>query len=259
MKLVTENLSFAYGKMDVLKNISLELSPMVTIIIGPNGAGKSTLIKCIGGVLPTAGSILLDGRPIGPQYKEFPGRMMSYLPQSSANDAGITVFEAVLLGLLDSLSLRVGKDELEKVEEVLKELEMEDIAHRQLNELSGGQQQMAYIAQAIIKDPKVILLDEPLNGLDIHHQFEILNLVSALTSRKEIITVMAMHDLNLAAKYADCIVVMNKGEVQSFGQPSDVLTREMIRTVYRVEAEVTTDARGIPFINPIECLSPRSR
>jgi iron complex transport system ATP-binding protein len=259
MKLIIDDLSFSYDRIDVLKGINLQVEPMVTVVIGPNGAGKSTLIKCVAGLLPAKGNILFDGNKIGAGYKEFHTRVMSYLPQTTSNYSTITVFEAVLMGMLNSLSLRVGDKELEQVDKVLKDLEIQDISHRQLNELSGGQQQMVYVAQAIIKNPKVILLDEPLNSLDIHHQFEILNLVRQLTFQKKMITIIAMHDLNMAAKYADCIVVMNKGQIHSYGSPSDVLTTEMIRKVYRVEADVAIDGKGIPFINPIQCLSSMSR
>lgn len=249
MKLEIDNLSFNYGKTEILKNIKLNLAPMTTAVIGPNGAGKSTLIKCVAGLLPSKGDVFLDGCRLGPSHKGFYTQLMSYLPQTAATYTSITVFETVLLGMISSLSLRVSEQELEKVDEVLKYLGIRDISQRRLNELSGGQQQMVYIAQAIIKAPRILLLDEPLNSLDIHHQFEILNILSDLTREQDIITVIAMHDLNLAARYADYVVVVNNGRIYSSGNPSAVITKQMIKEVYQVDAEVKADEDGITMIH----------
>lgn len=110
---------------------------------------------------------------------------------------------------------------------------------------------MISLAQAIIKDPKVLLLDEPLNNLDIYRQFEILDIIKKLTCENEIITVIAIHDLNLAARYADEIIVIHDGKVYSKGNPKEVLTKELLRDVYNVDAEITIDSNNIPSVNPI--------
>lgn len=259
MSLLLNELSFSYGKTEILKQITLGFQPQVNIIIGPNGAGKSTLIKCMAGLLTAKGQITYKEKTIGKNYDEYYSTIMSYLPQYSGNTASLTVFETVLLGRLNTLSLKIDNATLNKVNRLLSELEISEIAKKQLNELSGGQQQMVYIAQAIIKDPSVILLDEPLNSLDIHHQFEILDIIKALSIENQTITVIALHDLNLAAKYADHIVVMHQGAIHSQGKPAEVLTVEMIRDVYQVEAKIVIDSDGIPLINPIRCLSSRYR
>ncbi len=251
MKLTIKDLRFGYNEKDILKKINIQFEPMVTAVIGPNGAGKSTLIKCIAGILNPKGTIIYNENKVCSSYREFYTKVISYFPQTITPNVAITVFEAVLLGMLNSLSLRVSDEDITKVVDALKDLEIEELAQRRLDELSGGQLQMVSMAQAVIKEPKVILLDEPLNNLDIHHQFEILNLICELTYRRKIITIIAMHDLNLAARYADRIIVINKGEIYSSGTPAQVLTREMIRSVYMVDAEVSNDCNGIPFVNPV--------
>ena len=250
MKLIVKDLSCGYKAETVLKNVNLKFESMITAVIGPNGAGKSTLIKCLAGILNYQGNILFKGNRVCSSYKEYYAKI-AYFPQTISQSAAITVFEAVLLGMLNSLSLRVSDEELEKVLGILKELKIEHLAERKLNELSGGQLQMVSVAQAMVKEPEVILLDEPLNNLDIHFQFEILDFIRSETYRKQIITVMAMHDLNLAAKYADRIAVIDKGELVAYGTPGQVLTGKMIQTVYRVEAEVSLDSNGVPFVNPL--------
>lgn len=252
MKLQVKDVSFSYQSNCVLNNINLSFEPMVIALIGPNGAGKSTLIKCIAGVLKPKGKILFDDREVCPSFKEYFTKIMSYLPQASPNHAVITVFEAVLLGMLNSLSFRISNEEKEKVLNVLKLLEIEDLATKYLNELSCGQQQMISIAQAIVKEPKLILLDEPLNSLDIHHQFELLNHIRGITDKNKIISIIAVHDLNLATRYADQVVLLDKGKVYAYGEPKKVLTPEIIRSVYKVDTKVFTDNDGIPMIYPVD-------
>jgi len=254
MSLHLKDLSFSYKKERVLNRIQLDLEPMLTAIIGPNGAGKSTLIKCIAGILPPEGVLSFRGQVVDRQYRSGYARQLSYLPQVSSHTANITVLEAVLLGRLHSLTLRVDDESLEAAWQTLTELDIKELADKHLNELSGGQQQLVFLAQALVKDPAILLLDEPLNSLDIHHQLEMLNLVRALTKARKVITLMALHDLNFAARYADRIIVIHRGVLHSWGKPADTLTAEMIRDVYRVEAEVTIDKNDIPrmhFMGPL--------
>lgn len=153
--------------------------------------------------------------------------------------------------MIDSLSLRISDEELIKVMSIMKKLNIDGLAKKRMTELSGGQQQMVSLAQAIIKDPKVLLLDEPLNNFDIYRQFEILYIIKKITYKNDIITVIAIHDLNLAARYADEIVVIHDGKVYSKGNPKEVLTKELLREVYKVDAEITIDSNNIPSVNPI--------
>ena len=260
MRLEIEDLRFGYGSKSVLENIVMQASPgEITAVIGPNAAGKTTLLKCIAGILKPEGSIFLDGKETNNFKKEEITKYVSYLPQESSASAVLTVFEAVLLGRLHSLSWRVGDDALTIVSEVLEDLEIDDLASRYLNELSGGQKQMVSIAQSLVREPKVLLLDEPTSSLDIQHQLEVLVLIRDVTVEREITTLIALHDINLAARYANKFVVMHNGEVYASGKPASVLTPETVRYIYGVNATVYVDRDGIPQITPISSVRRKAR
>lgn len=256
MKLAVNNLTFGYHAQDVLHGITMQAGPMLTAVIGPNAAGKSTLIKCLAGILRPKGNVTLDGTPIQQLKREELVEMIGYLPQDSGSRAVLTVFEAVLLGRLSGLSWRVSEDDLARTLEALEELGIDDLASRPLNELSGGQQQMVSIAQVLVRNPKILLMDEPTNNLDLHHQLEMFDLIREISLEKQLTTIMALHDLNHAARYAEHIVVLNQGRIYAAGPPAAVLTAEMIRAVYGVNAKVTRDADGPPQITPINALNP---
>ena len=252
MKLQIENLKFAYNPTSpVLKGISMEASPgEITALIGPNAAGKSTLLKCIAGVVRPQGIIKLDGKEISSLKKDDVSKRVSYLPQELSSRAILTVFEAVLIGRLKTLSWRVSDNDLNTVLRVLEDLGIEDLAPRFLNELSGGQKQMVSIAQTLVSEPKILLLDEPISNLDLRHELEILELITDITREKNITTVIAIHALSLAARYADKLVVMKEGMVCDSGRLELVLTPEMVREVYGVNVKVITD-EGISQVIPI--------
>ncbi|MVM33965.1 ATP-binding cassette domain-containing protein [Spirosoma sp. HMF4905] len=243
------NVSYQYTHRFVLQGVSLQFGAGITAIIGPNGAGKSTLIKCLAGVLTPSGQIQVNGRQVGAAYPEFYTEVISYLPQAVATDAAITVFEMVLLGLLNSLSLYVSDEQIEHVYTTLDELGIGELASAYIHELSGGQQQLVAIAQALVKEPAILLLDEPLNSLDIQHQFEMLNLIRSVTDQKGLTTLIALHDLNLAMRYADQVVVLHQGHVYAYGAPEDVITPSMIQAVYGVDAQVDANQDGTLFVN----------
>jgi iron complex transport system ATP-binding protein len=245
--LAVRNLSFSYGKKLVLQDINLNCEPMLTAIIGPNATGKSTLLKCIAGLMKHSGSVTLGGQRI---EGEGGSRLVSYLPQENGAPIALTVLEAVLLGRHQSLSWRVGQEDLNLVFDVLGDLGIEELSSRPLNQLSGGQQQMVSIAQSLVREPQVLLMDEPTSSLDLYRQLEIFNLIKEVTWNKRMITLVAIHDLNLAARYADRIVVMDKGRVYAKGEPSEILTSEMISSVYGVRAEVYMDRDGLPVVVP---------
>ncbi|MDP2753681.1 MAG: ABC transporter ATP-binding protein [Nitrospirota bacterium] len=260
MKLEIKDLMFSYGSKPVLENIEMQASPgAITAVIGANAAGKTTLLKCIAGILRAEGNIILDGKEMNNFKKEEITKYVSYLPQETSAHAVLTVFEAVLLGRLHSLSWIVSDDALTLVSEVLEDLEIEDLASSNLNELSGGQKQMVSIAQSLVREPKVLLLDEPTSSLDLQHQLEVLDLIRDVTMERKITTLIALHDLNLAARYADKFVVLNKGVVYASGKPASVLTPEMVRYVYGVNATVYTDGDGIPRITPISSVRRANR
>jgi iron complex transport system ATP-binding protein len=251
VNLELQNLRFAYNSKPVLNDVSFKAEPMITAIIGPNAAGKSTLLKCICGILKPAGSIRLDGKPLEAYSRNEVLKSISYLPQETATSAVLTVFEAVLLGRINWLGWRVKEEDIDIVADTLAKLEMEDLAKRPIDELSGGQKQMVSIAQSIVRGPAVLLMDEPTNSLDLQRQLELFDVIRDITDKNKMTTVVALHDLNLAARYAGRVVLMNRGRVEAQGSPAYVITEGMIRTVYGVNARVTLDGDDIPQIIPI--------
>ena len=249
--LEARNLCFSYKSKQVLQDVSVRMGPSLTAVIGPNAAGKTTFIKCLAGMLKPQGAILIDGRPLREWKKRDVADILSYLPQHSDDKAMLTVFEAVLLGRLANLSWRVKDEDLEVALSVLQELGLDHLASKPLNELSGGQQQLTSIAQALAKEPRILLMDEPTNNLDLHRQLELFEFIVELTQKRKLATFMALHDLNFAARFADQLVVLHDGKVETVGPPRDVLTEELLLTVYGVEARVVYDDLGAPQIIPI--------
>ncbi|NOY10637.1 MAG: ABC transporter ATP-binding protein [Archaeoglobi archaeon] len=234
------DVSFRYGSRSVLEGVSFSAEEgEVTAVIGPNGAGKTTLLKMVAGLeRPTSGSVLLDGTDVREMGREEVTRIVSYLPQENVIPGIMTVYEVVLLGRIPYLTWRVKNRDLEVVDRVLAELGMESYAERLANQLSGGERQMVLIAQALVREPRVLLLDEPVSNLDIRNQLEILELVRRVTEERGVTTIVILHDLNLAARYADRLVVLNRGKVYASGSPREVLTTDLLPEVYGVEGRV---------------------
>lgn len=260
MSLHLEEVTFAYGSEPVLRRIDLQLDLAITALVGPNAVGKSTLLRCVAGVLRPQGRIVLDGQDLAALGKSERARLIGYLAQDGSESVELTVLEAVLLGRLHTLSWRVSDADLDMALAVLRDLGIADLALRPVRELSGGQQQMVSIAQVLVQRPQVLLMDEPTNNLDLQHQLEIMALVEAITSEGGLTTILALHDLNLAARMANRIVVLHKGQVYACGDPVSVLTPEMLRIVYGVRARVNVDEEGLPVITLLDSLrSDRSR
>ena len=251
MILEGRDLSFAYHSLPVLENVDIRIAPGVTAIIGPNAAGKSTLMKCLAGLLIPHGQVHLDGGDAKRLSSRSLTDPVSYLPQNLSTQAALTVFETVLLGRLHKLRWRVSTDDVRLVEGLLEEFDLVDLSGRNITELSGGQLQMVSIAQALAREPRVLLLDEPTSNLDLQHQFEICSIIADLTGSRGMSTAMALHDLNVAARFADIVYVLKDGTIHCSGRPADVLTEAMISEVYRVASRVTIDAAGIPLITPL--------
>lgn len=257
MKLEINSFSFGYNSSLIFNEMNFKIESRITVLIGPNAAGKSTLLKCIAGILDPKGTILFDGKNMKSFEKKDLINLRSYLPQESKTNTSLTVFEVLLLGMANSLSWKVNEADLEAVSNVLKYLGIEDLALRNINELSGGQKQIVFIAQSLIRDPKLLLMDEPTNGLDLKYQLELFELIQKITLEKGVTTIIALHDLNLAARYADNIVVVSNGEIYASGPPSSVLTQKTIESVYGINAHISIDDDGIPWIKPINPIKKR--
>ena len=251
MILETESINFSYNSTPVLHDVSIVLKPGITAIIGPNAAGKSTLFRCLNRTLKPEGQVLLNGKSIK-DYKpvELAG-YISYLPQNLSTRAVLTVFEMVLMGRLNQLGWFINREDTRYTEQLLDEFGLSNLSSRYVSELSGGQFQLVAIAQALAREPSVLLLDEPSTSLDLNHQFEIFSLIKKLTVARGICTAMSIHDINMAARIADVIYVLESGRIINSGPPESVLTEELIASVYNVRACVGLDDDGRLLITPM--------
>ena len=252
VKLKVKNVEFSYASVPVLKDVCIELAASEMLgVVGPNGAGKSTLIRCIDRILqPRKGSILLDGRDINEMRLMELAKKMGYISQSTSQVFPATAFDTVLMGRRPHIGWRSSEKDTEIALEMMKMLNIEKFAMRDINELSGGQQQKVFIARALTQEPDVLLLDEPTSNLDIRHQLEVMDIIKKIVREKGLSAIMAIHDLNLASRYADRIIMLNGGTIVDAGSPSAVLNSENIKHVYGVEAIVRNEA-GKPYIVPI--------
>ena len=254
MKLDISDLSFGYDGKATLEDVFLEVEKgEVVSLVGPNGAGKSTLIKCINRVLkPQRGTVLVDGRAATLMKSKDFSKMMGYVPQSTTEVFPYTVFDIVLMGRRPHIGWRVSGRDVRVVAKTLKFMGIEEFASRYFDELSGGEKQKIAMARAIVQEPEILLLDEPTSNLDIKHQLEVMRTVRLLVQKGGISAIMAMHDLNLASRFSDKIVMLKDGRVFEMGCPESVLVPENIEKVYGVRADVIKDRSGRPYVMPID-------
>lgn len=255
-----KSLSYAYDKSPVLDNLSVDFSQKLNIIIGPNASGKSTLLKCIFGLLDAEGGIHWNGRDLGGATGVSGNDAMVYLPQGDLASANLTAFEVTLLGRLSSLRWRIPQSDLNKVYGTLQELHIESLAERYVGEMSGGQKKMVSIAQTLVRDPYIILMDEPTNSLDMQKQLELFDIIHQIIDTKKITFIIVMHDINLSCRHAEQMVILDgKGGIYASGRPADIVTETMLRQVYGVEAQVIYDDNGIPIVSPLRSLQQNCR
>lgn len=252
MRLQIQDIRFHYDSRAVLEDMTFDATAGEVVgLIGPNGTGKSTLIKCIDRILqPSSGVVLLDGKASHEFEPRELAQTMGYVPQSQNGVFPTTVYETVMLGRKPYITWREGSDDREFVWRILDALGMETLAFRSVQELSGGERQKVYIARALAQNPNVLLLDEPTNNLDLKHQLDVLLLLRHLAHKQGITIIMAVHDLSLAARFTDKLLLMYKGRIHAAGPPAQVLTPENVRTVYGVEVYVHESRHGI-VIQPI--------
>jgi iron complex transport system ATP-binding protein len=253
MKLTINKLSFNYTGVPVLKDVELEVEPGEMLgIVGPNGSGKSTLLKCINRVLKTQpNTVLIDGTDASNLNLRELAKMMGYVPQTSTNTFPFTVFDVVLMGRKPYIHWNLSERDYEIVAEVLDFLGIGDLSMRHFNELSGGEQQKVIVARALAQQPRLLLLDEPTSSLDIKHQLEIMCILKSLTLSKERSVIVSLHDLNLASRFSDIILMLKQGCIYAVGTPEAVLTEENIDSVYGIKAQVTDSVIGKPQVTPL--------
>ncbi|HJJ34287.1 MULTISPECIES: ABC transporter ATP-binding protein [Methanocorpusculum] len=246
MNISVDSVSQKYGSHAVLKNISFEAkSGEVLALLGPNGSGKSTLIKTIADILtPAGGSITIDGADVQKIDRIDRAKMIGYVPQYFHYTPFTTVLDTVLIGRRPYMSWSVSDDDLAAVDQAMATMNITDLSDRFVNELSGGQRQRVFIARALAQDPNFFLFDEPTSSLDLRHQLETVSTMRDIVRKDNSGMIIALHDLNLALRYTDKVLLLKDGEMYDHGAPADVLTPKSLRDVYGVDAEFVENAQG---------------
>ena len=245
--LTLENLACGYGKRSVLTDFSAGTLTGGTVVglLGPNACGKSTLIKTLAGVLKPLGGaarLTVGGQPVTDPRERY--RRVGYVPQDLPSSAALTAYETVLISATRSAGHSSARRDAASV---MCELGLDHLQGRYLNELSGGQRQMIAFAQMLVATPEVMLLDEPTSALDLNKQLFLLGQLRRRVERSGALAVVAIHDINLAARYCDELLVMSHGRLVGQGKPAELLTPELLHEVFEVQAEIL-DHEGVPVI-----------
>jgi iron complex transport system ATP-binding protein len=249
MQITINGLQFSYTSTPILNDVNADLSGHKLVsILGPNGVGKSTLIHCINKILtPKGGVVLMDGKDVKEITIKEMSKKVGYVPYSANDSFPLSVVDTVMMGRHPHSKWGSLDNDLRIVYETLEMLGISHLAMRNFNELSAGQHQKVMLARGLVQEPEVLLLDEPTSNLDVRHQIEVTKLLKRMTQEKNILTIMISHDINIAAKYSDEIIMMHQGKIYATGTPEDVINEENLRAVYGVEAKVITDL-GAPHV-----------
>jgi iron complex transport system ATP-binding protein len=258
-KLAAQALSAGYSADQVIQNLDLEISQgSVTAIIGPNGAGKTSLLKALARKIPAAsGAVLLDGISITSLTKAEINQSIGFLAAIPAARNQESVFDLVARSAMAARQIsRVSPRLKEEIETLLERTSLTGVSDKKVGELSSGYRQCAVIAAALVKNPAVLLLDEPTNSLDYSHQLQVMNLLSSLKRERGMTVVAVIHDLNLAARFADHIVILKDGSIVAQGTPHEVITPNNLADAFRILARVIDDPVGkTPLVIPIRQLA----
>lgn len=254
--LKVDNLVVGYEEKTVLHDVTLEIpNGKISVIIGANACGKSTLLKAMTRIItPRSGTVTLDGEPIRAMNPKQLARICGLLPQDPIVPEGVTVSDLVARGRYPHQKFLKGqtKQDLEAVTEAMEIMDIIELANRGMNELSGGQRQRAWIATALAQQSDILFLDEPTTFLDINYQIEILDLMADLNQRKQTTIVMVLHDINLAARYADYLYAMKNGELIAQGAPGEIVTEKLIMDVFGMKSRIISDTVSkSPYVIPI--------
>ena len=255
-RLAASEVTLGYGAGPVVHELTTDIPDrQVTCIVGANACGKSTLLRGMARLLrPTSGAVLLDGRAIASLPSRQVARTLGLLPQNPVTPEGVSVVDLVGRGRHPHQGAlrRWSRADEEAVAGALELTDTLDLAHRLVDELSGGQRQRVWIAMALAQQTELLLLDEPTTYLDVAHQVEVLDLLAELNEVRGTTIVMVLHDLNLAARYADHLVAMGEGRIVAAGPPAEVITEECVRKVFGMDCQVVDDpVTGTPMVIPL--------
>ncbi|GHD80709.1 iron complex transport system ATP-binding protein [Salinibacterium amurskyense] len=254
--LCAEKVTLNYGGRDIVSNLSVEIPDgKVTVIVGANACGKSTLLRGLSRLLrPASGHVTLDGRDIHSVPSKEIAQVVGILPQSPIAPEGITVRDLVARGRYPHqgwFQQWSAADEA-AVEHALEATDTAQLAARRIEELSGGQRQRVWIAMALSQDPDILLLDEPTTFLDVRHQLDALDVLADLNRERGTTIVMVLHELSLAARYADHMILMCEGRIIAQGTPAEVVTAERMLEAFGLEARIIDDpVSGSPMVIPL--------
>jgi iron complex transport system ATP-binding protein len=247
--LSVDGICFSYRKHEVLKNISCSMNAgEVVSILGRNGSGKTTLLKTINGILkPQRGTVLVEGTPVFTMPSNEIAQTIGYVPQRSGG-IRCTVFDAILLGRKPYIRWQVSSRDIEIVREIIEFMGLQEQILRDTSELSGGEFQKVLIARALAQEPKILLFDEPVNHLDIKNQIETLWHIREITNKLHIVTIIVIHDINLAMRFSDKYLLLKDGSVYAFGS-REMMNEENIRAVFGIDVKITIIDKT-PYVHP---------
>jgi iron complex transport system ATP-binding protein len=255
MRLSVEALTVSYGSRPVLRGVDMAVAAgTVAAVIGPNGAGKSSLLRAVMGLIPSGGRVRVDGTDLRSMRREKVADRLSYLPQDNAVRSALSVLDVVLLGRVAKLGWHLPFNEVERAIHALERLGLAHLASRPIGEVSGGQRQLVFLAQALIRNPVLLLLDEPTSALDLRHQLIVLTTLRSIAAGNGPAIMVVMHDLNLAARFSDQLIVLHRGQLHSQGPPAAVLTTGMLADVFEVEADMASSVRSSSIVVPIRAV-----
>lgn len=253
MTLTIDSLVVGYGKREVVKGATLDVKKGELVgLLGSNGSGKSTLIKTIAGInRHTSGSITWNGNTdLTALPRRELAKVVAYVPQSIGLSFALDIKEAVLLGRTPYFGTKPRDEDWQHVEAAMRLLGLDELGDRNVTELSGGQGQRVLIARALAQDPEILLLDEPTSALDIRYQWQTLTVAREVTRKNNVAGIIAIHDLNQAARFTDRVVFLHNGEVIADGRAADVYSPELIKRVYGVDVEIST-YKGFAQVHPL--------
>ncbi|HWU65060.1 MAG TPA: ABC transporter ATP-binding protein [Ensifer sp.] len=261
MTLSVNRLSVRIGRTPIVEDVSFEAQAgQCLAVLGRNGAGKTTLVRGLAGILPASGEIRLEGEDIGSLPAAERNRRIGYVAQGFMQlSAQLTTYDLMLLAIHGGrLGWSIPDDHLDRVEDVLSMLGLKSLADRRPGEMSGGQRQMVALAIALVRKPRLLLLDEPTSALDLANQLHLLETVRAYTRREGIATLIVLHDLNMATRYTDEVLLMASGQLVVAGPTVETLHRERLRQVYGVDCAINDVEGGHIVIYPLAALESAS-
>ncbi|WP_295641197.1 ABC transporter ATP-binding protein [uncultured Mailhella sp.] len=251
LTLSIRNLSVKLSGKEVIRDVSATLhGGEMVAVIGRNGAGKTTLIKAIARLVRRSGEVLLHDD----EGHVFSERDIAYVPQLESVTSRLTVFETVLLGLVKDLGWKVTDEQIETVTDTLLELGLDELSLKPVCSLSGGQKQLVFMAQAFVSRPRVLLLDEPTSALDLRHQLVVMDLARRYTRQSGAVTLFVVHDLMLASRYGNRLLMLHEGRIRAFDAAERVLMPYLLGDVYDVEACVERTPPGFLNVIPVRPL-----